>query len=99
MSPRLCRLAAWAGLVPDYSDDPRRHTLQACTGTCGDHGARGRGEASLWWSSVATVVALPVLAVGAAGALLDPNAYRQTLVDVVRGVAQNMPSPGNTGNQ
>jgi uncharacterized protein involved in outer membrane biogenesis len=38
-----------------------------------------------WWGrAVAAVVVLPVAAVGAAAVLLDPNDYKQTLVDAVQ---------------
>jgi len=42
------------------------------------------GRRAWWWGAVAAVVVLPVAAVGAAGALLDPNDYKQTLVDAVQ---------------
>ncbi len=37
-----------------------------------------------WWGAVAAVVMLPVAAIGAAAALLDPEDYKQTLVNTVQ---------------
>ena len=37
-----------------------------------------------WWVAIAAVVALPLATMGAAAALLDPNDYKQTLVDAVQ---------------
>ena len=41
------------------------------------------GRRAWWWGAGALVVVLPVVAFGAAAALLDPNDYKQTLVDAV----------------
>ncbi len=44
----------------------------------------GVGRRAWWWGAVAAVVTLPVAAIGAAGVLLDPNDYKQTLVASVQ---------------